>query len=168
MVLPFCRALSESTRETCIINSAPILIIQLCRFSNQCGQLVKDVDLFSCTQSESNEHLVVPITVEDEVSFTNKYSLIATINHSGTLNRGHYWAFIKDLHSSSWYSCNDKLVFNVEERSLNNTTSYILFYRKVWMFPRIYQKKNLTVFFFFFARGFCHFRHCLWVWRPHI
>ena len=128
---PSCRALSESTRETWIINSAPILIIQFCRFSNQGGQLIKDANFFSCTQSESNKHLLVPITVEDEVSFTNKYSLIATINHSGTLNRGHYWAFIKDLHSSSWYSCNDKLVLNVEERSLNNTTSYILFYRKV-------------------------------------
>ena len=128
---PSCKAYSESTRETCFINFAPILIIQLCRFSNQGGQLIKDANFFSCTQSESNKHLLVPITVEDEVSFTNKYSLIATINHSGTLNRGHYWAFIRDLHSSSWYSCNGKLVFNVEERSLDNTTSYILFYRKV-------------------------------------
>ena len=128
---PSCQALSESTRETCIINSAPVLIIQLCRFSNQGGQLIKDANFFSCTQSESNKHLLVPITVEDEVSFTNKYSLIATINHSGTLNRGHYWAFIKDLHSSSWYSCNNKLVFNVEERYLSNISSYTLFYRKV-------------------------------------
>ena len=126
---PSCKDLSESTRETCIVNSVPILIIQLCRFYNQGGQLIKDANFFSCTQTESNKHLLVPITVEDEVSFTNKYSLIATINHSGTLNRGHYLAFIKDL--SSWYSCNDKLVFNVEEGSLNNTTSYILFYRKV-------------------------------------
>ena len=128
---PSCKALSESTRETCIINSAPTLIIQLCRFSNQGGHLIKDANFFSCTQSESNKHLLLPITVEDEVSFTNKYSLIATINHSGALNRDHYWAFIKDLHSSSWYLCSDKLVFNVEERSLNNTTSYILFYIKV-------------------------------------
>ena len=56
-------------------------------------------------------------------TFINKYSLIATINHLGNLNRGHYWACIKDLHSSCWYSCNDKLVFNVEESSLNNTIS---------------------------------------------
>ena len=86
---PSCNLLSESTRETCVINSAPILIIQLCRFSNQGGQLVKNENFFSCTQSESNKDLTVPITIEDEVSFTNKYSLIATINHSGTLNRGH-------------------------------------------------------------------------------
>ena len=81
-------------------------------------------------------------TVEDEVSFTKKYSLIATINHSGALNRViigllssiythlSYWAFIKYLHSSSWYSSNDKLGFSVEERSLNSTISYILFTKK--------------------------------------
>ena len=77
------------------------------------------------------QYLRVPITVEDEVSFINKYSLTATINHSGTLSREHYWACIKDLHSPCWYLCNDKLVFNVEESYLNNSTSYILFYRKV-------------------------------------
>ena len=90
-----------------------------------------DANFFNCTHSESDKQLVVPITAQDEVSFTNKFSLIATINHSGTLNSGHCWAFIKDLHSSSWDSCNDKLVFNVEENSLNDTTSHILFYIKV-------------------------------------
>ena len=128
---PSCNLLCESTRETCIINSAPILIIQLCRFSNQGGQLVKNENFFSCTQSESNKDLTVPITIEDEVSFTNKYSLIATINHSGTLNRGHCWAFIKDLLSSTWYPWNDKSVFNVEEHYVRNTRSYILFCGKV-------------------------------------
>ena len=44
---------------------------------------------------------------------------------------GHYWACIKDLHSPCSYLCNDKLVSNVEESYLNNTTSYILFYSKV-------------------------------------
>ena len=131
---PSCNLLCESTRETCIINSPPILIIQLCQFSNQGGHLVKDENFFSSTQSKSNKDLTVPITIEDEASFT-KYSLIVTINHSGTLNRGHYWgyywAFIKDLHSSTWYSNNDKSVFNVEENFVNNSTSYIFFSSKV-------------------------------------
>ena len=95
------------------------------------NQLVKDETLISCTQSQLGQYLTVPITIEDEVSFINKYSLIATINHSGTLSRGHYWACIKDLHSPCWYLCNDKLVSNVEESYLNNTTLYILFYSKV-------------------------------------
>ena len=80
------------------MNSAPILATQLFRFSTQGGQLVKDETLASCTQSQTGQHLTVPTTIEDEISFMNKYSLTATINHSSTLNRGHYWACIKDLH----------------------------------------------------------------------
>ena len=53
---PSCNTLSESTRETCVMNSAPILAIQLCRFSNQGGQLVKDETLVSCTQSQVGQH----------------------------------------------------------------------------------------------------------------
>ena len=49
---PLCNTLSESTRETCVMNYALILVIQLCRFSNQGGQLVKDETLVSCTQSQ--------------------------------------------------------------------------------------------------------------------
>ena len=113
------------------MNSAPILAIQFCLFSNHGGQLVKDETLVSCTQSQLGQYLTVLITIEDDVSFVNKYSLIATISHTGTLNRGHYWAFIKDIHSPCWYLCNDKLVSSVEESYLTNTTSYILLYSKV-------------------------------------
>ena len=93
--------------------------------------LVKDETLISCTQSQLGQYHTVPITIEDEVSLINKYSLIATINHSGTLSRGHSWACIKDLHLPCCYLCYDKLVSNVKESCLNNTTSYILFYSKV-------------------------------------
>ena len=95
---PSRNLLCESTRETYIINSAPILIIQLCRFSNQGGQLVKNENFFSFTQIESNKDLTVSIAIEVEVSFTNKYTLIATINHSGTLNSGHtllFWVLLQ-------------------------------------------------------------------------
>ena len=37
---------------------------------------MKDANFFSAIQGESNKHLVVSMTVEDEVSFTNKYSVI--------------------------------------------------------------------------------------------
>ena len=152
---PSCNVLSESTRETCIINPALILIIRF--FADSLIRMVsqlKNENFFSCTQSESNKDLTVPITIEDEVSFINKQSLIVSINHSGTLNRDHYCYFIKDLHSSCWYSCNDKSVFNVEENPLNNTTSFILF---------LQQSLNFSLDFHSFERGFSCFRHCLWM-----
>ena len=49
------------------MNSAPILAIQLFRFSTQAGQLVKDETLASCTQSQPGQYLTVPITIEDEI-----------------------------------------------------------------------------------------------------
>ena len=45
----------------------------------QGGQLVKNENFFSCTRSESNKDLTVTLTIEDEGSFTNKYSLVATL-----------------------------------------------------------------------------------------
>ena len=64
---PSCKALSESTRETCVMNSAPILAIQLCGFSYRGGKLVKDETLVSCTQSQLGQYLTVATTIDDEV-----------------------------------------------------------------------------------------------------
>ena len=68
--------------------------------------------------------------MEHEVSFSNKYSLVASINHSGTLDQWHYWAVVKDLNSGNWLSCNEKVVITIPQHSLTNETSYILFYKK--------------------------------------
>ena len=48
--------------------------------------------------------------------------------------------------------------FLMLKKGLNNTTSYILFYRKVLMFPRIYQKKKFDSFFFLFWKGVLSFQ----------
>ena len=157
---PSCNLLSESTRETCIINSAPVLITQLFGFYNQGGQLVKNKNFSSCIQSESNKDLMAPITIEDEVS--NKYFLIATISHSGTLNRGHYWAFIKDLHPSSWYFCNGSRFLMLKKIVLTILYHTFFFTAKFKFFP------GSTKNFHGLAKRFCHCRHCLWVWWPHL
>ena len=124
---PSCNCLTESTMETSIIGSSFILVIQLSRFSTSHSGLLKDPRVFNCSP---DLELKVPITVEDEVSFSSKYSLVASINHSGTLDQGHYWAVVKDSNTGDWLSCNDKVVLTVPQHSLNNTTSYILFYKK--------------------------------------
>ena len=102
-------------------------MIQLSRFSTSYSGLIKDQQVFNCSPDLD---LKVPITVGDEVSFSTKYSLMASINHSGTLDRGHYWAIGKDLSSGDWLPCNDKVILTVPQHSLNKTTSYILFYMK--------------------------------------
>ena len=128
MVLPTCNCLTESTRETSIIDSGSSSVIQLSQFSTSHSRLIKDQQVFNCS---CELELKVPIIIEDEVSFSNKYSLVASINHSGTLNQEHYWAVVKNLNSGNWLSCNDKVVLTVPQHSLSNTTSYIVFYKKI-------------------------------------
>ena len=96
-------------------------------FTTSHSRLLKDPRVFNCSPELE---LKVPITVGDEVSFSSKYSLVASINHSGTLDQGHYWAVVKDSNTGDWLSCNDKVLLTVPQHSLNNTTSYILFYKK--------------------------------------
>ena len=60
----------------------------------------------------------------------SKNSLMALVNHSGTMDQGHYWAVIKDLNSGGSLTCNDKVVLAVSQHSLNNSTSYILFHKR--------------------------------------
>ena len=125
---PYCNCLTESTSETTIINLGSILVIHLSRFSDSYSKLRKDQQLFNCSlESELN----VRITFGDEVSFSSKYSFMASINLSGTLDQRHYWAVMKDLNLGGWLSCNDKFVLTVLKLCHNNSTSCILFYKKI-------------------------------------
>ena len=126
---PQCSSHQASTKETSITNCSPILILHLSRYSNCMGNIFKDSKLVQCLP-EPNHILKVPIQTDDSISFSNQYSLVASINHSGTLQAGHYWAFIKDTVTNSWFKCNDRSVLKVNSSALNNTTSYVLFYVK--------------------------------------
>ena len=65
---------------------------------------------------------------------------MTSINHSGTLDEGHYWAIAKYLNSGDWLSYDDKVVVTFPQQSLNNTTSYILFYKKKLNIAKFVQK----------------------------
>ena len=157
---PSCSVLSESTRESCIINSAPILITQLYQFCNQVGQLIKDaIFFFSCSQSKSNKQVTVPINVENEVSFLSKYSSVPTFNRSGTFNSVHYRLFIKDLLRLPGTLPMTKCLKKILSTTLHHT---FLFTAKCKCFAG--STKNVHDF----ARGFFHFKYCLWVWKPNI
>jgi len=59
----------------------------------------------------------------------NDSSLVASINHSGSLENGHYTAYVDDNKSGSWLHCNDKFVVPCPKEELVNT-SYLLFYMR--------------------------------------
>ena len=58
-----------------------------------------------------------------------EYILYGIGNHSGTINFGHYYAYIK-LNDKYWYEFNDSYIRRISEINTNSTSAYTLFYKK--------------------------------------
>ena len=58
-----------------------------------------------------------------------KYSLYGIGNHSGTIDFGHYYAYIK-LNNKTWYEYNDSMVRKIGNIDTNSRSAYTLFYKK--------------------------------------
>ena len=86
---------------------------------------MKNINCVECTSD-------ISVPVEDnEVKYEKHFRLLATINHTGNLDRGHYTSFIKLPNSKSWLHCNDAAVLKAVEKKVNNTSSYIYFFESI-------------------------------------
>ncbi|KAJ8314920.1 hypothetical protein KUTeg_007070 [Tegillarca granosa] len=86
------------------------------------------------------EYLLVTETCVSEKQqikeIKKKYMLYGVALHSGTINFGHYYAYVRknscDTTEGSrfWYECNDSLVFPVSPKDvLNDPKAFLLFYK---------------------------------------
>ena len=92
--------------------------------------------------------LQIQIIDSNKVSFFNNYSLVATINHSGSLNNGHYWVIVKDNTTIQCFSCDNKVVFQIKADDLS----------KKYHMCTFFVRKRLSVsflFVFFLSCCFC-------------
>ena len=124
---PGCQTKRESLKDSRIVTCADILVIQLKHFQLSNGHVSKDTRIVSCYP----DVLKIPVHADDNITLNQQYSLVATINHSGNLQSGHYWANIKPHSSHEWLSCNDNRVAPINAESVNNATSYVLFFKKM-------------------------------------
>ena len=115
----FCDSLQPAILEHKFCQLGHYLIIQLKRFSNG---LIKDIQ-----HVISSPVLFVPVSVDSEIKLKRKFVLKGVINHTGTMNRGHYTAYI-NLLSSGWHHCNDSAVIPWKKDFTSSSSSYILFY----------------------------------------
>ena len=120
---PVSNGFMDSTRETKIVDSGSILIIQLLRYDNFEEAVIKD----NMRVNYCSETLKLPISANKQVSLYKEFNLKATINHSETLQAGHYWAHIKDEDNLGLLKCNDTSVTATPFSVLSNTSSYVFF-----------------------------------------
>ena len=58
-----------------------------------------------------------------------KYTLYGIGNHSGSINFGHYYAYIR-INDGKWYEFNDSNVSEYTNGSRSSSSAYVLFYKK--------------------------------------
>ena len=119
-----CNSLQDSVRISSFASCGNIIIFQLIRYVDQNGRTIMDnrkVKIFT-------DSLTVPVKIDNTVTLKRTFKLKATINYRGTLNLGHYWAFIREEATDSWLKCNDTSVIKVNFNDLSNDSSYILVY----------------------------------------
>jgi len=75
--------------------------------------------------STSDREKTRPIT-----STENMYSLFAVVNHVGTIEAGHYIAYIRQ-HRDHWFKCDDHLITKADIRDVLQSEGYLLFYHKM-------------------------------------
>ncbi|KAG1704425.1 Ubiquitin carboxyl-terminal hydrolase 22 [Nymphon striatum] len=59
----------------------------------------------------------------------NIYSLFAVVNHIGTIESGHYTAYIRQ-HRDQWFKCDDHLITQASVQDVLDSEGYLLFYHK--------------------------------------
>ena len=88
------------------------------------GAVIKNNMRVNCC----SETLRLPIVADEQVCLYKQFTSKATINQSGTMQAGHYWAHIKNEDDSDWLKCNDTSVIATPFSGLSSTSSYVFFY----------------------------------------
>jgi len=55
-----------------------------------------------------------------------RYSLFAVINHVGSLEAGHYTAYIRQ-HRDNWFKCDDHIITKANIKDVLNSEGYAIF-----------------------------------------
>lgn len=119
----FCSSLQPASLEHEFTRIGDILIVHLKRFSNFGESVTKDIRPVKC-----DHEITIPVSLDNDITSHKKFKLCAAINHSGTLERGHYTALINNIESQSWFHCNDAAVI-LHKQGVPQDLCYILFYR---------------------------------------
>ena len=120
-----CRKKRNHLKEVKFTQPPNILILSLQRID------WKTKRKNDCTV-EFSEELNIKKYIDEECGHGNEYnySLYAIGNHSGSINFGHYYAYIK-LNNTTWYEFNDSMVRKIGNIKTRSSAAYTFFYKKI-------------------------------------
>lgn len=106
-----------------------VLVIQLKRFDNFQRKIKKFIKYEK--ELELSKYLK-GLKEQTKVYPPQRYRLCSILIHEGfSVNSGHYYSYVKNGNSNSWYEMNDSSVSRLSEKSVQSQLPYILFYERV-------------------------------------
>ena len=118
-----CKNKTKHKKEIKISRPPEILILSLQRIDENKKKLGYSVNF--------EENLDISEFIDKDCGYARdcKYQLFAVINHSGSINSGHYYSYLK-LEQKDWFEFNDSIVKNIKDISDSSESAYALFYIK--------------------------------------
>ena len=111
-----CNMTYPAMKQIKPIETPHVLIIQIKRFAWQENRLKKIRSLVKCNQTINP----FPTNVS--------YDLVAAVCHTGSIQSGHYLAFVK--RGDAWFKCNDGTVSQCKLSDVISQDTYILLYKQ--------------------------------------
>jgi len=134
-----CESNQESTKQLKFKTLPVVLCFHLKRFEHRtsykkidnCVSFPEELDLALYTSDHDEDELV---PTDGKLFNINKdsdyrYSLYAVVNHVGSLDGGHYYAFIRHMRGM-WFKCDDHWLTKVSREEVLSSPGYLLFYHK--------------------------------------
>lgn len=122
-----CHRKTEAKKQLKIQQCGSVVIIVFKRFESESHD--KKSISFKKNTVEINYPLILNLNPFSTKN-VGKFKLIGVIQHTGTLNGGHYTSFALDQLQNCWFYFDDANVAQVDEKRIFTKDAYILFYQK--------------------------------------
>ena len=120
-----CHNKVRAIKKTKLWTTPPIIVIQLKRFGDT--GTTRDGRVIDYPLDNLDVRCVLS---EDQIdgNLYPLYKLQSVINHTGTINFGHYYSYIKNEENDMWYIFDDHNVRRISTDIIVTSNAYILFY----------------------------------------
>jgi len=123
-----CEEIQVASKKIDLWRLPDLLIIHLKRFSSDPISRQKINSLVNFPLKNLDLKNWVPPNCRLTQSTT--YDLYGASMHSGTMQEGHYTAYVQSLESGDWYHMNDQFAISANGEKVQSPEAYLLFYKR--------------------------------------
>ena len=121
-ICPICNKYVNAIKKINFLIPPKLLIIVIKRFNDNLNKYYNVVNF-----PLENFSLKSYLHETSRDLYDHIYDLYGVVNHIGTINKGHYFTFIKK--NIKWYCLNDEKIIEIRDSNVISQHAYILFYR---------------------------------------